>query len=239
MKKITMSVLMLAAVAFVMPSCKKGENDPAISFKSRDSRMAGEWSLTKMSSEDKDVDVDVQTNNTSTTTTTTTVALENGTETTTVTEVQSNTATGYDNPTHTTTTTMKKTIDMVLDKDGNATVTSTSQWVSTVNTASGYTTACPSGFTGNPQTSGCNGTQTQNATTVSTSTDEQTGFWRWMDSGKNKVEVSIDNLGMFRVDQLKSKELILMDASNSSTKTSTSADSNTSEYKGTWTFEAK
>jgi len=50
MKKIQKSVLMLLAVAFIMPACKKGENDPAISLRSRKARVEGEWTVSKMES---------------------------------------------------------------------------------------------------------------------------------------------------------------------------------------------
>lgn len=53
MKTIKNTVLAIAAVAMVMPvfnGCKKGEGDPAISLKSRKSRVAGEWTVSNMSS---------------------------------------------------------------------------------------------------------------------------------------------------------------------------------------------
>jgi hypothetical protein len=45
------SVLMLAAggLMLVTPSCKKGENDPALSLSSRTGRIAGEWTLASAS----------------------------------------------------------------------------------------------------------------------------------------------------------------------------------------------
>lgn len=48
MKKIQKSVLVLLAIAFVMPACKKGENDPTISLRSRKARVAGEWKVSSM-----------------------------------------------------------------------------------------------------------------------------------------------------------------------------------------------
>jgi hypothetical protein len=45
MKKLAKSILLIAAVALVAPACKKGDNDPGLSLKSRASRLAGEWSL--------------------------------------------------------------------------------------------------------------------------------------------------------------------------------------------------
>lgn len=47
MKKVLLSITAFALVAGSMTftSCKKGENDPAISFKSRKGRLAGEWTV--------------------------------------------------------------------------------------------------------------------------------------------------------------------------------------------------
>jgi hypothetical protein len=50
MKNISKFVLVLLIAALAMPafqSCKKGENDPGISLKSRKSRLVGEWTITK------------------------------------------------------------------------------------------------------------------------------------------------------------------------------------------------
>lgn len=46
MKKIKSTVLVVLLLAAIMPSCKKGENDPAISFHSRKARVANEWKVT-------------------------------------------------------------------------------------------------------------------------------------------------------------------------------------------------
>ncbi len=51
MKTMKNILIAFAASALVMPlfnGCKKGENDPAISLKSRTSRVTGEWKVTKM-----------------------------------------------------------------------------------------------------------------------------------------------------------------------------------------------
>ncbi|MES2836976.1 MAG: hypothetical protein V4667_05600 [Bacteroidota bacterium] len=49
MKKITLSAIAVLTLAFSITSCKKGENDPALSLKSRKSRVAGEWNVTNYS----------------------------------------------------------------------------------------------------------------------------------------------------------------------------------------------
>ncbi len=51
MKKLNKIILMSLVVLFVMPmfnSCRKGENDPGISFRSRDGRLMQEWKLIKV-----------------------------------------------------------------------------------------------------------------------------------------------------------------------------------------------
>jgi hypothetical protein len=50
MKRTIRIFMVLVVVALALPSlnsCKKGENDPFLSLKSRDSRITGEWKLTK------------------------------------------------------------------------------------------------------------------------------------------------------------------------------------------------
>lgn len=39
------SLLLLMAAVTIIPSCKKGEDDPFISFRSRKARVAGEWKI--------------------------------------------------------------------------------------------------------------------------------------------------------------------------------------------------
>ena len=59
------SILMLAAAGLMIaaPSCKKGENDPGLSFSSRKARVAGEWDVTgwEFSSTNTESDGDSQT----------------------------------------------------------------------------------------------------------------------------------------------------------------------------------
>ena len=49
MKKTSIKFLLILFVAtLVLEGCKKGENDPALSLRSRDARVTGEWKLVKM-----------------------------------------------------------------------------------------------------------------------------------------------------------------------------------------------
>jgi ABC-type phosphate transport system substrate-binding protein len=45
MKKVKFALLVLLAAILVLPSCKKGENDPFMSLHSRKARVVGEWTL--------------------------------------------------------------------------------------------------------------------------------------------------------------------------------------------------
>lgn len=46
MKKILLILVILSNIILLSTSCKKGEDDPAISLRSRDSRFAGKWHVT-------------------------------------------------------------------------------------------------------------------------------------------------------------------------------------------------
>jgi len=48
MKKTTIYLMAFLFISLGMNSCKKGENDPFLSLKSRSSRLVGEWDITKM-----------------------------------------------------------------------------------------------------------------------------------------------------------------------------------------------
>ncbi len=71
----TLMLLLISAVGF--QSCgKKGENDPAISFKSRDTRLAGNWDLVGLS----ETETTVTERNGTETSTTTSRSYSNGVE---------------------------------------------------------------------------------------------------------------------------------------------------------------
>ncbi len=48
MKKLLTIIIVIALTAPFFTACKKGENDPGLSIKSRTSRLTGEWELTEM-----------------------------------------------------------------------------------------------------------------------------------------------------------------------------------------------
>lgn len=73
MKKVKLSILALLAIAAVAPSCKKGDEDPGLSLRSRKARVAGEW---KVASHEDNSTSTMKTNMTSNNYTTTTVSTE-------------------------------------------------------------------------------------------------------------------------------------------------------------------
>lgn len=54
MKKKVIIALVALSSAFVFNGCKKGENDPFLSFRSRKARVAGEWKMVDFKSTDTD-----------------------------------------------------------------------------------------------------------------------------------------------------------------------------------------
>lgn len=183
MKKATSiltAIVMVAALSTTMNGCKKGENDPLISLKSRDGRITGIWELTTVDG----TDTDISTFSGSTSTTITKISYDGNiwTETTTFTGLPSNTeASSYD-------------FEITIEKDG-----------------------------------------TYSSTEVEDGDkSEETGSWWWLDSKKNKSGILIDGTGIFDVDRLKNKELILIEKYSSSW--SDSGSFSTSESLITYTY---
>jgi hypothetical protein len=54
MKKIALLTLAAFLITGAVASCKKGEDDPFLSLRSRKARLAGEWTLTKMEGKETD-----------------------------------------------------------------------------------------------------------------------------------------------------------------------------------------
>lgn len=108
MKKVKLSILMLLAVVLILPACKKGENDPFISLKSRDGRITAKWKLTTIAGTESDI----TTQSGATSTVSKSITYNGSTEVTTTTTSM----TGL--PAQTSTTTSIYTFDMTIDKLG-------------------------------------------------------------------------------------------------------------------------
>ena len=61
MKKLLSIIIVIALAAPFFTACKKGENDPGISLKSRTARLVGEWEVLTYDQKDTDNDGDTET----------------------------------------------------------------------------------------------------------------------------------------------------------------------------------
>lgn len=172
-KNILVIALGLLVGSTVLTGCKKGENDPFLSFKSRDARITETWKLVKI--DGKEISTDPSGTDTYTTTFDGTTASEafNGSV--------------YE--------TYSYSLTIEIKKDGTY----------------------------------------QSIEVIDGDTETIDGRWYWLNSKKNKTSISLDNLGLFEVNGLKSKELILKNYSKDVTVSG--GDSSTDESTTTWTFE--
>jgi hypothetical protein len=248
MKNLFKTLIAVAIVSVTVQSCKKGEDDPAISLRSRDARLIGEWKLTKY---DSKRDVRVASTNTNvngisrTETLSITEAFDGSVQTTTVAyqDAELGGATKSDN----TTSRSNYSLEMDILKDGTCKITTTQNPIS-VSTVRVPAKPRPNGALALPSY-GLFGVYTWTNSfydetynyASSTNKDETTGYWHWLNSNKNKTIVLIDGLGMFNVRQLKNKEIVLeliSDDTNSGTDVGKTSDG-FNKSTATWTFEAK
>ncbi len=215
MKKVLFGALALALVAGSFTSCKKGENDPGLSFKSRKGRMAGEYTISKMSV------TSTSTSGGSTTTETTTI------DGTTLTITQSSGGSS------TTTTGTVNTADMTINKDGTYNMVldfSISQDIFGTT----YTTTTNNNDSGNWSFLGKdkdgewkNKERVVFNVTNSVSTDTQTGGGSTTTSTSTNTYGNGENSSVMAIDQLRSKEIVFKadyassytDGTNSSSST--------------------
>lgn len=67
MKYFFLTALCAVTLCAGMSSCKKGENDPFLSMRTRKARIAGEWKLSNLAGTDKDVNPGISTTHTTVT----------------------------------------------------------------------------------------------------------------------------------------------------------------------------
>jgi hypothetical protein len=255
MKKLTKAVLAILVVASSITACKKGEDDPALSLRSRDSRLTGEWTLVSM---EKTVNGTTASSNvdglgnatTNNTTLDYTEKVDGSIKSVTISHVDAQT--GGPNPgTNRESTTYKETytLEMEIVKDGTVIVT-TSSTPTSAQTLYSPAKPLPTGFDPSADEEfsfdfGLGWTRSTFDGTYTfvgvTDKSVQTGYWSWADGAKNKVIVNIDGLGRFFVQQLKNKEIVLVqmfdDSDNGTTRFGTT--SMTKKTNASWTFEAK
>jgi hypothetical protein len=201
-------LLFLAAGALVLTanlsSCKKGENDPFLSLKSRKARVTGEWTVTKMESTYSNVNSEDPSLNSSGT------SSYNGTTATSTYTYDGNT-TAQDPETYTQTFTFEKdgTFSMIYAA-GTASYTVEGNWI----------------FLGKNK----NAELGKKEAIMLTTTKET-----YSEAGDSQTEsfTGYQNTMTFLIDQLKSKEMILIDESTNVDGVETSTD------KSTYTLTAK
>jgi len=140
--------MMVFALSLSFVGCKKGENDPFISLKSRDGRITGTWKLSNVDQSNENT-----TNSSGKIVSTTTTEKYDGTNWT---------SSGF-GPANT----FPFSYEITIEKDGT--------W-SSIEIDDG-------------------------------DTKEESGYWSWTDSKKNKTGIFIAN-AFWTIDQLKNKEMI-------------------------------
>lgn len=215
MKKVLFGALALALVAGSFTSCKKGENDPALSFKSRKGRMAGEYTISKM-----------------TTTTTTTSGGSTTTETMTI-DGSVITMTQSSGGSSTSTTGTVNTADMTINKDGTYEMIIDFSFTQDIFGTT-YTNTTNSNESGNWSFLGKDkdGEWKKKERVVfnvtnSVTTDTQTGGGSTTTNTTTNTYGNGENSSVMAIDQLKSKEIVFKtdyassytDGTNSSSST--------------------
>lgn len=124
MNKIAQLITFSGLILLSLAGCKKGENDPFFSLRSRKARLAGEWTLSTLES--------AQVNTSGSTTNSTVSSYASGSET------SSNTVVVSGNTVSSTVNTVAYTLTLTLEKDGtfkqirtegNATTTTEGTWI--------------------------------------------------------------------------------------------------------------
>ncbi len=198
------TILMLAAggLLLLVPSCKKGENDPALSFSSRKARFAGSWEMTGYEYNDRnqETDGDYQT---------TTQTLSGNT----ITSVYADYDAGSGTTTSTNSTITVDKAEYTIEKDGTFTME--------YNTTSVSTNDYTDFWSGDEHTE----------TTTSVSTMTVTGNWSFIGAVKegdvtykNKERVSMNWLTSMGTSSSSTTDM------NNTQGTSTTTDNGTSSY---------
>jgi hypothetical protein len=250
MKKLTQSVLAILVVASSITACKKGEDDPFLSLRSRDARLIGEWKLTAVTGKTTATSTETVTDPSGTLTTTENLTIDENYNGSVLEQKISYSIAESPGTTESESTTSRTnlTLELTINDDGTASVTTNSTPVSVTtvrvpaNPRPSFITSGSAGFESALGYSWTNSAfdETYNYS-ATTSKDTYAGYWNWENTNKNKTRVVIDGLGTFNVRQLKNKELILevIEVSSSTFNTSGQNENESSNDNTTWTFEAK
>lgn len=176
MKKVTKSILALLVIAAAVQSCKKGEEDPSISLRSRKSRVAGDWKVASIEETRTSTYQAGYNAGNPTPSTSTTINKETSTDGSNYTKTTTNSSTAAGSVTCISTWTGKaSSLTYTFDKEG--------KWTSVSEIVySTYSNSC------NPSTGGtCTGTSTVKVTSE--------GTWNFLgkvdSETKNKEEIAV------------------------------------------------
>lgn len=214
---------MAVILSATFTGCKKGEEDPFLSFKSRNSRIVGTWVLKAYTSDETSTTVTNETNNVNTEKTDKTDVESNnstfdGTNLTTKSSTSNETTDTYINPTYSGGTWTYPTSTSVTKSTSNSTsidVFSIELEISDDNTwTATYTSTKKSYSSTSSQTSGgVTTTTTPYDTTYSpanTNTWVEEGDWYWGDATDDKVIINAGPM-QGKLKKLSSKEVIIED----------------------------
>jgi len=248
MKKVKLSILALLAVAAVAPSCKKGDEDPSMSLRSRKARFAGEWTVSEFTSENTGTTVYVPTQgstaagytNTNTNKTTMTSTDFSNVSTNSSTQVGSTTNTTTDKGTVTTMT-------FTIEKDGTWKST-TSYKVTSSTTNNNPSTVVDYTYTssreGTWQFLGKNkGLEEKKAESVVLATTKETVTTKNVGSGTNPTTSEVtdnytygknENTEIWHLGMLKNKEMKADQVVDNSTAYSFKSSNSSSSVSGSY-----
>ena len=218
MKKIIFLLAVAVISATFISSCKKGEDDPFISFRSRDSRIIGTWTLKSQTYTDTRQTVTKTTNNVNSdvdntdekTTETYTFDGTTYTEKTTDDNKDNNTTTSYDYVNNKFTTSSSETKDVQTTTD-TYTYSVEVEIKDDHTYKATYTKTELTHKTSNSYTYGGNTTTTETDTSYSpqnTKTWTEEGNWFWLDANDDKIYIEAGPLsGVLK--KLSNKEVII------------------------------
>ncbi|PCH66351.1 MAG: hypothetical protein COC01_08245 [Bacteroidetes bacterium] len=213
--------ILLLAVIFCLPfsGCKKGEEDPGISFKSRDGRVKGIWKLTKITETSTDVDkttvVFLGVSSSSVTTTTITVDYD-GTDMTKTDLVTTEASSTTVNDVTTTVTTYSLTVTINKDNTYSYSLDKTDKEYCTSDAST-----CTTFPSSNPVTY----------------TEDEDGEWYWDDANDKKIHLkTYAPYFSGKLKKCSSSELIFESTWDESDKTTYTDYVNEGTYTGTSTY---
>ena len=207
-KKLLIIALGVVIISPLFQSCKKGEEDPFISLRSRDKRITGTWKLNKIekttitTTTDVDVDSNGVTLEINTNVETTTTTFDGASETIVETRIETNEDRRPGGQTN---------IDKFLGDYPRTTinVTSFKETINKDNTYESDWSRTPTSYKACGDTcTAVTGANNLSLIGFDLASDSKTGDWFWADSKKNKIEIFANKITGY-VLRLANKELII------------------------------